>query len=71
MECLKAILGPLLFDLYTNDLDSGLRSNTCKFADAKKKEKKNWSEINSEEDSKILQDELDKVLKMSRDRQIV
>jgi hypothetical protein len=61
-----SVLGPLLFIIYINDLDSGLSSNICKFAD----DTKIGREINSEEDSLSLQVDLDRVLKWSKDWQM-
>ena len=50
-----SVLGPLLFIIYINDLDSGISSDISKFAD----DTKIGRVITSHQDAGILQNELD------------
>ena len=50
-----SVLGPLLFIIYINDLDTGISSNISKFAD----DTKIGRQISTPRDSEILQKELD------------
>ena len=52
-----SVLGPLLFLIYINDLDSGISSDISKFAN----DSKIGRIIRSESDVKDLQGDLDKV----------
>jgi len=50
-----SVLGPLLFLIYINDLDEGIKSLILKFAD----DTKIFRKIVSDEDSRQLQNDLD------------
>ena len=52
-----SVLGPLLFIIFINDLDSGISSNISKFAD----DTKIGRQINSERDIEVLQGELNRM----------
>ena len=52
-----SVLGPLLFLLYINELDSGISSDICKFTDDSKIDRI----IRSESDIKYLQGDLDRL----------
>ena len=52
-----SVLGPSLFVLYITDIDIGIRSNIQKFAD----DTKIYRQIDSEDDIKILQEDLIKL----------
>ena len=56
-----SVLGPLLFIIYLNDLDSDISSNICKFAD----DTKIGRTINGPEDSQALQNDLNKLYEWS------
>lgn len=49
-----SILGPLLFTLYINDIDTDLKNSILKFAD----DTKIWGEVNSNEDKIKMHDDL-------------
>lgn len=50
------MLGPLLFIMYIDELDSGISSNKSEFAD----DNKVGQQIHPDQDVSALQDELDK-----------
>ncbi len=52
-----SVLGPLLFIIYINDLDSGISSEVSKFADDTKVGKV----IRTDKDARELQDHLDRL----------
>ena len=52
-----SVLGPLLFNLYTNDLTNILNSSCIVFAD----DLKLWREIHSAEDRELLQKDIDRI----------
>ncbi len=53
-----SVLGPLLFIIYINDLDTGISSDVSKFAD----DRKIGRVIQSDRDASVLQDEFDKLI---------
>ena len=53
-------LGPLLFEIYINDVDEGIVSKISKFAD----DTKLCARVNNEEDANALRGDLDKLHKM-------
>ena len=57
------MLGPLLFVIYINDIDDGIISKISKFAD----DTKLCAKVNSEEDAKILREDLGRLFKWSED----
>ena len=57
-----SVLGPSLFVLYITDIDIGIRSNIQKFAD----DTKIYRQIDSEDDIKILQEDLIKLEEWSK-----
>ena len=61
-----SVLGPLLFLIYINDLDEGIKSLILKFAD----DTKIFRKIVSDEDSRQLQNDLDLLLQWAEDWQI-
>lgn len=61
-----SVLGPLLFIMYINDLDSGITSSISKFAD----DTKIGRVINSQDDCISLQKDLDMLHKWSKDWQM-
>ena len=56
-----SVLGPILFTIYINDLDSDLISKVSKFAD----DTKLGYACKSEEECNIIQQDLDKIVKWS------
>ncbi len=58
------MLGPLLFIIYINDLDSGIRSEVSKFADDTKVGKV----IRTDRDARELQGDLDRFHDWARKR---
>lgn len=52
-----SILGPLLFSIFINDLDNGLRNAVLKFAD----DTKVWGRVDNAEDVRNMQDDLRKI----------
>ena len=56
-----SVLGPLLFLIFINDIDEGLDSNICKFAD----DTKLYRKVDSPMDSVGLQSDLDKLVEWS------
>ena len=58
-----SILGPLLFTLYINDIDTGLRNRVLKFAD----DTKMWGRVSSREDILQMHDDLERLGKWSVD----
>ena len=61
-----SVLGPLLFLIYINDLDEGIKSLILKFAD----DTKIFRKIVSDEDSRQLQNDLDLLLQWAEDWQM-
>ena len=62
-----SVLGPILFLVYINDLDKGVESNMYKFAD----DTKLCRVIQTEEDAKVLKDDISKLYKWSQDWQML
>ena len=62
-----SVLGPLLFLAYINDLDNVVISSVKKFAD----DTKLYREVASEEDAKVVQNDLDMLFKWSSDWQML
>ena len=60
-----SVLGPLLFLIYTNDIDDGIISKIWKFAD----DTKICKNIKNEGDVKILRNDLKQLYKWSEDWQ--
>ena len=58
-----SVLGPLLFVIYINDLPEHVTSNTFLFVD----DTKIFKEVNSIEDSLIIQNDISKLEKLSKD----
>jgi len=56
-----SVLGPLLFLIYINDLEDGIKSFLLQFAD----DTKIFREIRTTEDTKQLQEDLDTLVKWS------
>jgi len=56
-----SILGPLLFTVYINDLDEGLKNKILKFAD----DTKIWGRVNSKEEVLLMQEDLKKLSEWS------
>lgn len=56
-----SVLGPILFIIFINDLDDGVLSKILKFAD----DTKMMGSVRSEEDVKVLRDDLAKLFKWS------
>ena len=54
-----SILGPLLFLIYINYLDDNITSNVLKFAD----DTKVFRKVNTDGDKKLLQNDLDTLVK--------
>ena len=61
-----SVLGPLLFPIYINDLEDGIKSFLLKFAD----DTKIFREIRTTEDTQQLQEDLDMLVKWSKDWQM-
>ena len=57
-----SVLGPILFLLYINDLDEGVISKILKFAD----DTKLFRKIKGNGDKQQLQDDIDKLIKLSQ-----
>jgi len=53
-----SVLGPILFLIYINDLDSGVKNWILKFAD----DTKIFSAVNNDSDRRLLQKDLDNLL---------
>lgn len=56
-----SVLGPVLFIIFINDIDNGIDSNVLKFAD----DLKIFRKVETTNDHKLLQDDLDKIVKWS------
>ena len=61
-----SVLGPLLFLIYINDLDESIKSSLLKFAD----DTKILRRIDSAEDNRQVQEDIDTLLEWSRDWQM-
>ena len=61
-----SILGPLVFLIYTNDLDDNITSNVVKFAD----DTTVFRKVNTDVDKQHLQNDLDKTVKWSEKLQM-
>ena len=61
-----SVLGPLLFLIYINDLEEGIKSLLLKFAD----DTKIFREIKTSEDIHLLQEDLNILVKWSKDWQM-
>ena len=57
-----SVLGPLLFLIFINDIDSSLTSSISKFAD----DTKLYREVNDEKDASLLQKDLDRLFTWSQ-----
>jgi len=62
-----SVLGPLLFLLFVNDLPEDIKCSIKMFAD----DTKMWSVLRSEEDSRALQEDLDRLSRWSEDWQLL
>ncbi len=62
-----SVLGPVLFLIYINDLEGGVRNWILKFAD----DTKLFAKINSRKDAEELQGDLDKIFQWSREWQML
>ena len=56
------MLGPVLFLIFINDIDSSLTSSISKFAD----DTKLYRKVNDEKDASLLQKDLDRLLTWSQ-----
>ena len=61
------MLGPVLFLIYINDLDNGVKNWILKFAD----DTKLFGRINNSDDGNKLQQDLDRLIKWSEDWQML
>ncbi len=62
-----SVLGPVLFTIFINDIDESVKSHILKFAD----DTKLYRKVNSAENIKLLQDDINNLCKWSSDWQIV
>lgn len=62
-----SVLGPLLFLLFVNDLPEDIKCSIKMFAD----DTKMWSVLRSEEDSRMLQEDLDRLTEWSENWQLL
>ena len=62
-----SVLGPLLFLIYINDLESGIDNWILKFAD----DTKIFSQITNDNDRKVLQEDLSKLISWSEKWQML
>jgi len=62
-----SVLGPVLFLIYINDIDHGLSNWILKFAD----DAKIFGIVTNIEDSRVMQDNLNKLLKWSEEWQML
>ena len=53
------VLGPILFNLFINDVDTGVRSGLAKFTD----DTKLWGKASTPEDRRVIQADLDRLMK--------
>jgi hypothetical protein len=61
-----SILGPLLFTLYIEDIDKGLKNCLLKFAD----DTKMWGKVDNDEDILMMQDDLNKLCEWSKENEM-
>ena len=64
---ISLVLGPLLFLIYTNDLDDNIANNVLKFAD----DAKVFRKVNTDGDKQHLPKDLDKLMKWSEKWQML
>ena len=62
-----SVLGPILFFIYTNDLDDNITSNILKYAD----DTKVFRKVNTDSDKQLLQNDLDRLVKLSEKWQML
>ena len=62
-----SVLGPILFLIYSNDLDDSITSNVLKFAD----DTKLFRKVNTDGDKQHLQNDLDRLVKWSEKWQML
>ena len=62
-----SVLGPILFLIYINDLDNGIKNWILKFAD----DTKIFSAVNNDSDRRLLQKDLDNLLMWAEEWQMM
>ena len=62
-----SLLGPILFNIYINDLEDDISSKVLKFAD----DTKVFRKVTNDTDKQSLQDDLDKLVKWSEKLQML
>ena len=62
-----SVLGPILFIVYINDIDTGIKGNLSKFAD----DTKLYGKVASQKDIDMLQDDLRRLFQWSQDWQML
>jgi len=62
-----SVLGPILFLIYINDLDNGIKNSILKFAD----DTKIFSAVNNDSDRRLLQKDLDNLLMWAEEWQMM
>uniref|UniRef100_A0A7M4E698 Reverse transcriptase domain-containing protein n=1 Tax=Crocodylus porosus TaxID=8502 RepID=A0A7M4E698_CROPO len=62
-----SVLGPILFNIFINDVDTGVRSGLAKFTN----DTKLWGKVSAPEDRRVIQADLDKLSKWADENLMV